>query len=62
VVGSEAEKDKSPNGSRPRRWAASPVAAECRRLASAEITRAIDWSIFENIDFDKFAAARRGKE
>jgi very-short-patch-repair endonuclease len=24
VVGSEAEKDKSPNGSRPRRWAASP--------------------------------------
>ena len=40
----------------------SIVAAECKRLASAEITRAIDWSIFENIDFDKFAAARRGKE
>jgi hypothetical protein len=38
------------------------VRCECRRLASAEITRAIDWSIFENIDFDKFAAARRGKE
>jgi Acetyltransferase (GNAT) domain len=34
-------------------------AAACRRLASAEITRAIDWSIFENLDFEKLAAARR---
>jgi hypothetical protein len=37
----------------------SIVAAECRRLASAEITKNIDWSIFKNLDFDKRAAARR---
>lgn len=40
----------------------SIVAAECRRLASAEITRAIDWSIFKNLDFDKLAAARRSEK
>lgn len=40
----------------------SIVAAECRRLANAEIKRNIDWSIFENLDFDKLAAARRRKK
>ena len=37
----------------------SLIESECKKLATTEITRNIDWKIFKNLDFDKLAAKRR---